>query len=209
MNRDCRSLPEGFLERLAELEKDYLRETDPIRQSGFRGGAGRWLAERSPILDAMVASGDLLDVGCANGYLLECLVQWGAARGLRLTPYGVDCSAQLIALARGRMPQYADHFFVGNAWDWHPPQRFEYVYSVWDCVPPEYFGEYVQRLLNRMVTPGGVLIIGAYGNRSRAQAVAPIDSLLSQLGLTVLGTATAGLPELARFAWVQANSSGR
>ena len=50
-------LPAEFLQRLAELERTYLRETDPIKQSGFSGGAERWRAERSPILNAIPASG--------------------------------------------------------------------------------------------------------------------------------------------------------
>ena len=40
----------------------------------------------------------------ANGYLLECLMQWGSEIGVTLTPFGVDCSEGLIALARERMP---------------------------------------------------------------------------------------------------------
>ena len=84
-------LPVAFLHRLRALEGSYLRETDPIRQSGFGGGPERWRTERALVLDAVPDDGDFLDVGCANGYLLECLVQWGDEQHVRLTPYGVDC----------------------------------------------------------------------------------------------------------------------
>jgi len=130
-------LPPVFLAELGALEASYLERTDPIGQSGF-GGAERWRAEREPILEAITEDGDLLDVGCANGYLLECLVAWGRERGLTLTPYGVDQGARLIALARERQPRWAGHFFVGNAWDWHPPRRFRSVYALLDLVPPDY-----------------------------------------------------------------------
>jgi SAM-dependent methyltransferase len=200
------ALPLQFVQHLAALERAYLSETDPIRQSGFAGGGERWYAERSPILEAITGSGEILDVGCANGYLLECLVQWGRARGISLSPSGLDCSAGLIELARRRQPQHAEAFYVGNAWRWIPPRRFAHVYSLWDCVPPEYFGSYVHHLLQAVVAPGGILIIGAYGSRSRAQRPAPVDCLLADLGLTVLGSASAGLPEAARFAWVRASS---
>src|ERR671937_40228 len=73
MGTSMAPLPPSFLQHLAHLEAAYLRETDPIRQSGFSGGAERWRAERSPILLAIPESGTVLDVGCANGYLLECL----------------------------------------------------------------------------------------------------------------------------------------
>ncbi len=79
-------LPPDFRARARSLEAAYLESDDPIRQSGFGGGPERWRAERQPILDAVEGDGDLLDIGCANGYLLECLVAWGAERGLALTP---------------------------------------------------------------------------------------------------------------------------
>ena len=174
-----------------------------MRQSGFSGGAERWYAERSPILDAL-DSGELLDMGCANGYLLECLVRWGRARGIHLTPHGLDCAPGLIALARQRLPQHAGHIHQGNAWDWEPPQRYAQVYSVWDCVPPEHFDRYVQRLLHAVVAPGGLLVMGSYGNRSRGELAAPIDVHLASLSLPVLGTCAAGAQGLACFAWVRA-----
>ena len=43
MNRfETRTLPLIFLQDLWALEAAYLKEDDPIRQSGFRGGADRW-----------------------------------------------------------------------------------------------------------------------------------------------------------------------
>ena len=195
-------LPTAFLKRLTTLEQSYLRATDPIGQSGFSGGVERWRIERSPLLDALPGSGEILDVGCANGYLLECLMVWGAARGLSVMPFGLDCAPGLIQLARERLPQHAEHFFVGNAWDWIPPRRFNCVYSLFDCVPREYFGPYVERLLKLFVATAGRLIVGAYGNRSRGEPPAPIDSWLSDLGLQVAGVRSGGSPEMARFAWV-------
>jgi SAM-dependent methyltransferase len=197
-------LPGAFLRQLAELERAYLAHADPIRQSGFHGGAARWRAEREPLLDAVHADGELLDVGCANGYLLECAVQWAAGRGYRLVPYGLDQGEHLIALARQRMPQFADHFFVGNGWDWEPPRRFQYVYTLYDCVPPGYLDAYVRRLLKGVVAPGGRLIMGAYGSRSRAVPPFDIAAFLQVHGMVVAGTSSAGTPPIASFAWMNA-----
>lgn len=195
-------LPPAFLSRLRDLEASYLAEADPIRQSGFSGGPERWRAEREPILDPIHGDGEILDIGCANGHLLECLVTWAGIRGTKLTPYGLDCSPRLIELARRRLPEYADHFYAGNAWDWQPPARYRYVYSLHDCVPDEYFGPYVERLLRRFVAPGGVLILGAYGSR----AAEPVDLVerLTALGHTTLGQAVVGTPPVSRFAWLAA-----
>ena len=156
-------LPDSFLRFLKDLEASYLESDDPICQSGFGGGAQRWRAEREPILDAVQSDGDLLDIGCANGYLLEYLVQWGLERGIRITPYGLDQGAHLVELARKRLPQFLEHLFVGNAWDWQPPRRFRYVYTLFGCVPQEYLKAYIDRLLSRTVESGGRLIFGACG----------------------------------------------
>lgn len=197
-------LPAEFLSRLQALETAYLSSDDPIRQSGFNGGRERWQAERSPILEAMRDDGDLLDVGCANGYLLESLVKWGGERGLALTPFGVDWSARLIALARQRLPQFAHHFFVANASVWTPPRRFQYVYSVYDCVPRTSFAAFVDHLATNVTAPGGRLIVGAYGSRSRGKTPAEVDRMLIDSGYAVIATASAGTPEMARFAWIEA-----
>ncbi len=162
--------------------------------------AGR-SAEREPILEAISADGELLDAGCANGYLLECLVAWGRERGISLIPYGLDQGARLIELARRRQTHLADHFFIGNAWDWEPPQRFRYVYTLVDQVPLEYLEPYLRRLLARLVAPGGRLIVGDYGSRSRGISARDAAALLRSIGLTVAGSAEGGSHGVARFAW--------
>ncbi len=68
-------LPLAFIRELQELERAYLTYDDPIRQSGFSGGGVRWRAEREPILAGIHTDGTLLDIGCANGFLLQSLVE--------------------------------------------------------------------------------------------------------------------------------------
>jgi SAM-dependent methyltransferase len=196
------SLPEWFLKHLRDLEDAYLAHDDPIKQSGFHGGPERWRAEREPILDAVEGDGDFLDVGCANGYLLECLVQWARERGRRLTPYGVDIGSRLIDLASKRSPQFASHLYVADAWNWRPPRRFRYVYTLIDNVPESVVQPYVRRLLDRVVEPGGRLIVGHYGSRSRGTPPLPVADLLASFGLAVMGSSSGGEPPVTRFAWV-------
>lgn len=203
--RPLNPLPDSFLRELDELERAYLRNSDPIEQSGFYGGPERWRAEREPILDAVPSDGEFLDTGCANGYLLECLVSWGREGGVTLTPYGLDQGRDLVELARQRQPHIADDFFVGNAWDWKPPRRFRYVYTLLDQVPPDYLTSYLHRLFAHVVAPGGRLIVGDYGSRSRGIRARDVASVLRSAGFTVLGEAEGGSHGVARFAWVERN----
>jgi SAM-dependent methyltransferase len=195
-------LPPAFLQQVASLEGAYLSHDDPIRQSGFGGGAERWRAERGPILEAVTGDGDFLDVGCANGYLAECLVAWAGERGIGLTPHGIDLGPRLIAEAQRRLPQFAANFHVANGWDWRPGRRFRYVYTLSDCVPQEMLRQYAGRLLCRLVEPHGRLIVGSYGSRSRATPPLPIAETLASYGYAVAGQTTGGQPPVTTFAWI-------
>jgi hypothetical protein len=199
---ESRALPQDFLKTLNDLEELFLRETDPIRQSGFGGGAERWRRERGAILEAINESGSLLDVGCANGFLLECMVQWAGQKGIALVPFGLDQGSRLIELARRRMPQREKYFWTGNAWDWVPPRRFRYVYTLTDCVPSPFLRDYLHRLLELFVEEGGRLIVGAYGSMSRQEPAQDVTALLTSLGFRVSGTATAGDLPTSHVAWV-------
>ena len=198
-----RKLPPHFLESLEELERSYLSQSDPIFQSGFSGGEQRWREGREPILRAVDGDGDFLDVGCANGFLLECLMKWALERGVHLTPFGVDAGAGLIELAGKRFPDLRGNFHVANAWDWQPPRRFQYVYTLYDCVPVDFLEEYVQRLSARYVDDGGRLIIGAYGSRSKNVPPFDIEGFLKSMGITIEGKTTGGIPPVSSFVWIE------
>ena len=199
-----RILPRSFLRHIEGLESAYLKHDDPIRQSGFSGGAVRWRDERGPILDAIDTDGDILDIGCANGYLLKCLVKWGGERGLTLTPHGLDLGGRLIELAKGRLPKHACNFHVGNAWDWEPDRKYRYVYMLYDCLPLDYLSEGVSRLLSRVVAPEGRLIIGAYGSKSDSIPPFDIGGFLESAGFVVAGMAEGGVEPITKFAWLDA-----
>jgi SAM-dependent methyltransferase len=191
-----------FMEEMEALEAAYLASDDPIRQSGFSGGPERWQAERRPILDAVNRSGAILDVGCANGYLLECLVGWAAEDGIELTPHGLDLGSRLIERARHRLPAHVEHLHHGDVWTWHPPRTYDYVYTLSHLAPIGLLGDLLRRLQG-WVTPGGRLIVGDYGSRSRNIAPQDMGMVLATLGFDVAGTSIGGDPPLTAFAWVE------
>ncbi|MEO7000532.1 MAG: class I SAM-dependent methyltransferase [Ktedonobacterales bacterium] len=171
------------------LETAYLAADQPWQQSGVGLHSActyeRWEAMRRPIAACVTTSGTLLDMGCANGYLLECLLRWVGERDLTLEPYGLDISEGLLALARQRLPQYADHCFVGNAWDWPPPRRFDYVRTELVYVPDELQQAYVRRLLTDFLTPTGSLLVAEYRARGPDAPPLRVEQRLAEMGFPV------------------------
>jgi SAM-dependent methyltransferase len=153
----------GWFERyMSVLVPAYLAGTNPRAQSGHSGDEARWEAARRPVLDAVDAPGDFLDIGCASGYLMECLARWSTQDGKPVEPYGLDLSPELADLARSRLPHWADRIWTGNALSWIHPQgrRFDYVRTGLDYVPPGRAADLVRHLLEYVVERR--LIIGPY-----------------------------------------------
>jgi 2-polyprenyl-3-methyl-5-hydroxy-6-metoxy-1,4-benzoquinol methylase len=162
---------------LAIVEPAYLAAPTPQGQSGHGGDAVAWEQARRLLLDLVPAGADLLDIGCANGLLMESLAAWAAEDGRVLEPYGVEISARLAELARARLPQWADRIWTGNAMTWVPPRRFDVVRTGLDYVPPRRRADFVERLLTGVVAPGGRLVVGVFNEEKDREAVA--DALRS------------------------------
>ena len=172
------------------VEVAYLASEDPRAQSGLGGDAAHWERRRRVIVEALDRDGTFLDVGCANGLLMETLVRWAGERGFRIEPHGLDFSPRLVALARAWLPAWADRIHVGNIVDWEPPRRFDYVRTELEYVPRPRQPGLVGRLLARAVAPGGRLVVCAYRPRGTRDA-APVGDLLRSWGFAVAGEATA------------------
>ncbi len=180
MNRD--DLSEWFIDRKETLEIAYLQHAEPWRQSGFSGPEERWTALRKPIADCIEKSGTFLDIGCANGYLLECLMKLTAARGLSIIPYGLDLSEKLVELAKKRLPEFRNNLYVGNGWDWKNPRRFDYVRTELVYVPDHLQKVYVQRIMNEYLENDGVLLVAEYRSSNDPADEPWIDTKLGGWG---------------------------
>jgi SAM-dependent methyltransferase len=156
------TLGEWFSNLKDTLENAYLQHEEPWKQSGMSGPLERWASLRKPVADCMDQSGSFLDIGCANGFLLECCIRWVAERHVDIVPYGVDLSEKLLELARRRLPRYKDNFFTGNAFYWRPPIRFDYVRTELVYVPAEQEKQYIEFLLKNYLNPGGKLLVANY-----------------------------------------------
>jgi len=135
----------GWHDALARLiVPAYLSADTPWDGSGKSGTAEDWEYARSHIGHAIDRDGSFLDIGCANGYLLECLPRWTPHAVDR---YGLDIAPELVDLARRRRPELHDRIWAGNALDWEPPHRFTYIRTGLEYVPRHRRRDLVERLL--------------------------------------------------------------
>lgn len=180
---------EEWHRRVAEvITPAYLAADTPWAQSGKSGDERLWTYARSLVCEAIEHDGTFLDVGCANGYMMECMEQWAAERGHRIEPYGLDIAHELVDLARSRLPMWADRIYVGNVMTWSPPQRFDFVRTGLEYVPFRRRRDLVQRLLDQFVAGSGRLVIGTYhGDRVATCVADELEREVSSWGFNVSG----------------------
>jgi SAM-dependent methyltransferase len=175
-----------FAREQAIHEANYLAGANPRQQSGFGRDARDWERFRRPVAAPIDRDGSFLDIGCANGLLMESVADWAREGGYRIEPFGLDISDKLAALARRRLPHWRDRIFVGNALVWTPPVRFDFVRTELVYVPTSRRREYALRLLERVVAPGGRLIICSYGSsRPEGDRAEPLVDEIRDWGVQV------------------------
>ncbi len=151
---------------LGVIEPAYLTaETDEMG-SGHGGTPEEWRETRGLVMAAVDSDASFLDVGAANGLLMASVHAWGHERGLAVEPYGVEISPRLAELARRRYPQWADRIWTANAATWRPPRRFDVVRTGLEYVPADRQPAFVAHLLDRVVAPGGRLVVGKSNERT-------------------------------------------
>jgi SAM-dependent methyltransferase len=163
---------------MQKTERDYYREIvrwledayvaahkrgDKFGGSGSSGDAAHWEARRRVIVEAFDHDGSWLDVGCANGLLMETITTWAMEKGVRLEPHGLDISNRIANTARERLPHWADRIWTGNVMEFEPPIRFDYVTALADAVPIENRSDLVHRIADKYLKPGGRIVISCYG----------------------------------------------
>lgn len=155
----------------------YLAADAPWQQSRKTGTEEDWVYARALVAHAIDRDGTFLDVGCANGYLMECLPGWTRHD---VEPYGLDLSLELARLARTRLPRWSDRIFVGNVLDWNPPRRFTYVRTGLEYVPPRRRRNLVERCLGWCDR----LVIGAFDEHASERTT---EDTLRSWGFSITG----------------------
>jgi GNAT superfamily N-acetyltransferase len=178
----------------------YLAGDNPRAQSGYGGTEADWRQARGLVADAVSRSGTFLDIGCASGLLMESVTDWCGAHGLTIEPYGVDIAPELVALARARLPAWAARIFSGNAANWQPDQRFDVVRTGHDYVPRGRLSHLLAHLLNAVVAPGGLLLVGPYTEeRDEIRTGASLEEQIRNAGFHVVASLQRPHPRDARM----------
>ena len=181
------SLQTWFSQNKTFLETAYSQRVHPWNQSGLSGNYERWEALRKPIADCMTHDGRFLDIGCANGFLIESILKWKKGTGITITPYGLDLSEKLLHLAKERLPDFRKHFFQGNALYWQTDLRFDYIRTEL-CYVPTTHHQALLTHLRSLLKKDGQLLIAEYIGRKVAGQFQWSDAYLQSLGYTLKGS---------------------
>ena len=117
---------------------------------------------------------------------MESIQTWAAERGHIIEPYGVDLSPGLVALARRRLPSWANRIEVGNAINYNPGRRFTFVHLLLDQVPTARRRDLLTHALDTLVEPAGRLLVSHYVSRSSTDHSAAEH--LTRLDFPISGT---------------------
>jgi SAM-dependent methyltransferase len=143
--------------------------------SGSSRDARGWEYARSLLADAVEPGQSFLDIGCANGLLMESMARWS-----RVEPYGLELSPELAQVARRRLPHWADRIWVGNALDWSPARSFDVVRTGLDYVPSPRRRQLVEHLLSY----AGRLVIGVFNEERDLRS---IEAEIASWGFQIAG----------------------
>lgn len=179
-------LRDWFTSLKEELETAYLKNDKPWEQSGYYGSEEKWVQARKPVADCIETSGSFLDIGCANGYLIECVIRWTAERNLTVSPYGLDISEKLVELARARLPGYSANLYTGNGWDWENPVKFDYIRTELVYVPEHLRKRYIERIMKEYLVKEGRLLLCEYGRSPASEHGLSLKSMLEEWGYSVV-----------------------
>jgi hypothetical protein len=168
---------EGWHAAMAQLVVPaYLASETAEGGSGSSRDPAGWERARSLLADAVRPGHTFLDVGCANGHLMDSMAAWADVE-----PYGLEISPELAELARRRLPRWADRIWVGNALDWSPPHRFDVVRTGF-YVP----GRRRRQLMERLLSYCDRLVIGVFNEERETRA---LEDEVAGWGFAIAGRA--------------------
>lgn len=166
---------------------EHYEKNEPWKNSGFNGSGEQWVRMRKPIIDLIDSTNSsFLDVGCANGYLLECAMKWCLEREIDITPYGIDIVEQMVVAAKSRLQQFKSNIFLSNIHNWFPDFRFDYVRTPLSYASEDKKVDFIDHLFNNIMKPNGTLLLVEYFSFRTPYLFDQLSSFVSQQELNVI-----------------------
>lgn len=175
------------------LFNEIIQDTKKLREvlegsCRYGGTFESWKEDRHFISEAIHHSGTILDIGCANGFLLRCLQEWSA---YTLIPYGIDIDDERLSKTSLFFPFLQNHFAklsirqLALLSDANLPLKYDFVYwNVWNNI--DFVNEEEQEYLllaSKAVRKKGRLILGFY-DRERGRIEQKIQRV-KEVGLCI------------------------
>ncbi len=194
------SLDQYFDLTCKEVTAYYLSRVRPQEQSGHHGSDTWYRSVRMMILEALERDGRFIDVGSANGFLIESLDGWAAGLGLHVAFHGVEMSDGLHRLSRQRLPGWEDRLFHANAYYWKPEIRYDYVYTmILPDFPDDYQEPFLRHLYDAYLADGGRLILGPWNGHGQ-------EARVEEMGFRISGYCEKSFPgtdyAIKRVVWI-------
>lgn len=172
----------GSIERLFTTPEDERKLVEGSHVYGDGATFESWTRQRRFIADAINRPGTLLDIGCANGLLLRCLLEWSR---FQLVPYGIDADQRCVEGCHQLFPECPHHFAhlsisnLQRLTETGLPPFYDFVYwNVWDDFDfSEQWQQGIIESVFRTVAASGRLVLGFYDEEPAA-----INSKIDWLG---------------------------
>lgn len=120
----------------SESFKEILEDADKLIQENGITGADfeQWTNMRYFISEIIDRDGTILHIGCNNGFLLRCLMEWSP---YELIPYGIDKDEEILEKARQMFPEHRENFICANVKRDDLPEgfsnKFDFIYwNIWE-----------------------------------------------------------------------------
>jgi hypothetical protein len=153
----------------------YLAARTAEGGSGSSRDPAGWERARSLLADAVDSGQSFLDIGCANGHLMESIERWAGVE-----PYGLEISSDLAELARKRLPRWADRIWVGNAVAWEPTRRFDVARTGLDYVPRPRR----KQLLEHLLSYADRVVVGVFNEERERRS---LENEVASWGMPIAG----------------------
>ncbi len=156
-----------YLKKFQEIINDQKKIKEFNLNSHYMSDSYEaWETSRKFISEEIDHDGTLMDIGCANGWLLLCLMVWS---GKNLTPYGIDIDKKHISDSKSLFPEYENNFTLLDLRNFTKishlslPKKYDYIlWSVWENWDFSKSGIREVEMLKNSKTENGKLLLAFY-----------------------------------------------